>query len=251
MRRMRGRVYGAAITLAFSAALAPGCVSAMAQEDAATPVASSARPSSAKTSKAAADTRKGDREPDQARGAATLAAGGSGHSHRAKPESKADAATNASGGENASPFGSFGGTANRGPVNIQSDSLSLDYKQTTTTFIGHVHATQADGVLTSDKLIVKHGKDFNDVQTMTAIGDVRISQGLRWCTSDQAVMNQAAHTVVLTGSPVCHDANDQIAGTKITVHLDSGKSEVEGVKALIFPRQSKTSDNEASADHMK
>lgn len=174
----------------------------------------------------------------------------SGQSDRANPPKKADAPTNANGGENASPFGSFGGT-NRGPVNIQSDSLSLDYKQTTTTFIGHVHATQADGVLTAAKLIVKHGKDFNDVQKMTALGDVRISQGLRWCTSDQAVMNQAAHTVVLTGSPVCHDANDQIAGTKITVHLDSGKSEVEGVKALIFPRQSETSDNEASADHVK
>ena len=169
---------------------------------------------------------------------------------KGKTEGKTDSGAKTGSEGDATPFGSFGGS-NRGPVNIQSDSLSLDYKQTTTTFIGHVHATQADGVLTADKLIVKHGKDFNDVQQMLAEGDVRISQGLRWCTSDHAVLNQAAHTVVLTGSPICHDANDQIAGSKITVHLDSGKSEVEGVKALIFPRQSKTRDNEASADHMK
>lgn len=175
-------------------------------------------------------------------------AGGSESGRRAG--SAGDSAANANGNENASPFGSFGGT-NRGPVNIRSDSLSLDYKNTTTTFIGHVHATQADGVLTADKLMVKHGKDFNEVRKMFADGDVRISQGLRWCTSDHAVLDQQAHTVVLTGSPVCHDANDQIAGSRITVHLDSGKSEVEGVKALIFPRPSKTRDNEASADHMK
>jgi lipopolysaccharide export system protein LptA len=60
------------------------------------------------------------------------------------------------------------------------------------------------------------------------------------------VQNQAAHTVVLTGSPVCHNANDQISGTKITVHTDTSKSEVEGgVKAVVFPREAKSRDNRA------
>ena len=97
--------------------------------------------------------------------------------------------------------------------------------------------------------MVKHGKDFHEVQQMICNDNVRMSQGVRWCTSDHATFNQGSHTVVLTGSPVCHDAKDQITGTKITVHLDSGKSEVEGVKAVIFPQQSKTRDNEPSSDH--
>jgi len=80
---------------------------------------------------------------------------------------------------------------------------------------------------------------------------VHISQGVRWCTSDHAVMDQRQHTVVLTGSPICHDAGDQIAGTRITVHLDTGKSDVETAKAVIFPRPSKTRDNEALADQAK
>ena len=253
MRQICSRISTVLIALAVSGALAitPGCAAAMAQEAAADAAASSAKASPADTPAPAADSGQGDRVPDKARAAAMPAASDSARPRRAKAKNKRDSATSANAGESAGPFGSFDGTANRGPVNIQSDSLSLDYKQTTTTFIGHVHATQADGVLTSDKLVVKHGKDFNDVEKMTALGDVRISQGLRWCTSDQAVLNQRAHTVVLTGNPVCHDADDQIAGSKITVHLDSGKSEVEGVKALIFPRQSKTRDNEASADHVK
>jgi len=148
------------------------------------------------------------------------------------------------------PFGSFS-NSNRGPISIQSDSLALDYKQNAVLFNGHVHATQADGALTSNKLNVKYGKDFHEVQNMAADGNVRISQGVRWCTSDHAVMDQRQHTVILTGSPICHDASDQIAGTRITVHLDTGKSNVETAKAVIFPQQSKTRDNEALANKTK
>jgi lipopolysaccharide transport protein LptA len=150
----------------------------------------------------------------------------------------------------ASPFAALS-SSNRGPISIQSDSLALDYKQNAVLFSGHVHATQADGALSSNTLRVTYGKDFHEVQHMAADGNVRISQGVRWCTSDRAVMDQVQHTVVLTGSPLCHDAQDQITGTRITVHLDSGKSDVEAAKAVIFPQQSKTRDNEALADQAK
>jgi lipopolysaccharide transport protein LptA len=151
---------------------------------------------------------------------------------------------------NDTPFASLSGS-NRGPISIQSDSLALDYKQNSVLFDGHVRATQADGTLTSNTLRVKYGKDFHEVENMAANGNVRISQGVRWCTSDRAVMNQQQHTVTLTGSPVCHDAQDQIAGSRITVHLDTGKSDVEAAKAMIFPQQSKTRDNEALAQQAK
>jgi lipopolysaccharide transport protein LptA len=151
---------------------------------------------------------------------------------------------------NNTPFGALA-SSNRGPISIQSDSLALDYKHNAVLFGGHVHATQADAALTSNSLRVKYGKDFHEVQDMAADGNVHISQGVRWCNSDRAVMDQRQHTVVLTGNPICHDASDQIAGTRITVHLDTGKSDVEFAKAVIFPQQSKTRDNEALADHAK
>jgi lipopolysaccharide export system protein LptA len=152
--------------------------------------------------------------------------------------------------DNQTPFGSLNGS-NRGPISIQSDSLALDYKQNAVRFSGHVHAVQADGALTSNTLDVKYGKDFHEVQDMAANGNVHISQGMRWCTSEHAVMDQRQHTVVLTGTPICHDDRDQITGTRITVHLDTGKSDVEGAKAVIFPQPSKTRDNEALADQAK
>jgi lipopolysaccharide transport protein LptA len=146
-----------------------------------------------------------------------------------------------------SPFGSFT-SSNRGPIHIKSDTLAMDYKHNDVEFRGHVHATQADGVLTSNDLNVKYGKNFHEVEHMVATGNVRISQGIRWCTSEHAVMDQAVHTVVLTGTPICHDGDDQITGTKITVHLDTGKSDVDAATAVIFPQESKTRDNEVAAD---
>lgn len=142
-----------------------------------------------------------------------------------------------------SPFGGFGGKSNHGPININSDQLNLDYKNNTVLFTGHVHAVQSGSELTSNTLQVKYGKDFHQVQEMIADGNVRMSQGQRWATGDHAVLDESKHTMVLTGNPVVHDGRDQIAGTVITVFLQTGKSEVEHPKAVIFPREAKSQDN--------
>ena len=141
------------------------------------------------------------------------------------------------------PFSSLQFSGSKGPIDIKSDSLDLDYKANVVTFRGHVHASQADALLTSDSLTVTYGKDFHEVKELVANDNVRMSQGTRWATGDRAVLDQARHTMILTGNPVVHDGEDQVAGSKITVHLDTGKSEVEGARAVFFPNQQKTRDN--------
>jgi lipopolysaccharide export system protein LptA len=146
------------------------------------------------------------------------------------------------------PFTPFGGNQ-KGPVNIQSDGLNLDYKNNWVLFHGHVHAVQGGGELTSDTLKVKYGKDFSDMQEMYADGNVRISQGTRYATSEHAVLEQSVHTVTLTGNPVVHDGNDRVIGKKIVVNLVTGKSDVIGdAKAWFFPRDSKSPNNEGAAN---
>jgi lipopolysaccharide transport protein LptA len=148
-----------------------------------------------------------------------------------------------------SPFAGLGVGNQKGPTNIKSDSLDLDYQGKAIIFKGHVHAIQAGGDLTSKTLRVLYGKDFNDIQQMIADGDVRISQGARWVTGDHAILDQTKHTVVLTGNPVVHDGEDQIAGSLITVDLVTGKSTVEHPRVVIFPKESKNTDNVDSPDH--
>jgi lipopolysaccharide transport protein LptA len=146
-----------------------------------------------------------------------------------------------------SPFGGFANDSNRGPTDIKSDTMSFDYKKNVVVFSGRVHLVQGASEMSSDMLHVQMNKN-SEIQQAIADGNVRMSQGQRWTTSDHAVLDEGQHTLVLTGNPVAHDGKDQIAGTKITVFLQTNTSEVTNPKAVIFPRESKKPDNsEASA----
>ena len=135
--------------------------------------------------------------------------------------------------------GAFGGMQfgnSKAPIYIKSKSMSLDYQNHSVLWVGEVHATQADSTLTSDQLRVNYfDKDFKQMKDMIADGNVRLSQGTRWATGQHGVMDQTKRTVVLTGSPVAHDGNDQITGCKITVFLNTSQSVVECAHAVLFP----------------
>jgi len=142
-----------------------------------------------------------------------------------------------------SPFAGLNFGNQKGPTDIKSDTGTLDYQKKVAIFSGHVHAVQAGGDLTSDQLKVQYGKDFNDIQMMYADGNVRMSQGTRWITSDHAVLNQGTHVLTFIGNPVAHDGQDQITGSTIKVDLISGKSTVDKPRLIIFPREGKNPDN--------
>ena len=147
-----------------------------------------------------------------------------------------------------SPFAGMNFGSRKGPTNIKSDSLNLDYQNKAILFTGRVHAVQAGGDLTSDTLKVQYGQNFNDIKMTYADGNVRMSQGTRWITSDHAILDQGKHLLKFHGNPVVHDGEDQITGSVITVDLVSGKSTVENPRVVIFPRESKNPDNVVSPD---
>ncbi|MGH7988456.1 MAG: LptA/OstA family protein [Candidatus Binataceae bacterium] len=175
-----------------------------------------------------------------------------GHAKTAKPRSpgpSVKAKTNNPNDKNtqnddSSPFPQF--SANHGPISITADSLSLDYKNNTVRFKGHVRVVQAGGVLTTNSLLVKYTQ-AHEIDQAIADGNVRMSQGGRWVTSDHAVLNQTDHTIALTGHPVAHNGADQVTGSKITVYLQTGQSVVDGdARAVFFPRSTKSGDNQST-----
>jgi lipopolysaccharide transport protein LptA len=147
--------------------------------------------------------------------------------------------------------GAFGGMQfgnSKAPIYIKSQSMSLDYQNHSVLWTGSVHATQADAQLTSDQLRVNYfDKDFKQMKDMVADGNVRLSQGTRWATGKHGVMDQTKRTVVLTGSPVAHDGNDQITGCKITVFLNTSQSVVDCAHAVLFPHTDESPGASATA----
>ena len=166
-------------------------------------------------------------------------------------KAKADADNNTKVASNPAADGAFAGLQfgnSKSPIDIKSESMSLDYEHHAILWTGHVHANQANAQLTADNLHVNYlDKEFKQMKDIVAEGNVRISQGTRWATGNHGVMDQTRHTMVLTGSPVVHDGNDQITGSKITVYLDTGRSVVEGAHAVIFPHQGDEADNSSGA----
>jgi lipopolysaccharide export system protein LptA len=155
----------------------------------------------------------------------------------------APAAGDSKNGAQGSPFGMLQ-FSNNGPIQIKSDSLSLDYKNNLVQFDGSVHATQSGTTLTSKSLKVIYGAKFGDIKQVIALGDVKMTQGGRWATGQQAVLDEQKHTVEMTGQPVIHDGPDSVAGKRIIVYLDTEKSFVDQATAVIFPNNNKA-DHEA------
>jgi lipopolysaccharide transport protein LptA len=159
---------------------------------------------------------------------------------RPKPRSK-EPTTMASNEPNQGAFPGMQFSSGKEPIHIAGNSMSVDQNKKSVLWSGRVHVNNGNSQVTSDTLRVNYGQDLHDVREMIADGNVRISQGTRWATGDHAVLDQTRHTVTLTGSPVVHDGEDQIAGTKITVHLDTNQSDVENARAVIYPKESKPS----------
>jgi len=168
-----------------------------------------------------------------------------------KPDSGAVSGGDTKPASNPSDQGAFGGMQfgnSKAPINIKSNSMSLDYQNHSVLWTGNVHAVQADAQLTSDQLRVNYlDKDFKQMKDMVADGNVRLSQGTRWATGKHGVMDQTKRTVILTGSPVAHDGNDQITGCKITVYLNTSQSVVDCAHAVLFPHTDQTQGNGASS----
>jgi lipopolysaccharide export system protein LptA len=160
---------------------------------------------------------------------------------RPRPQSEKEPTTMASNEPNQGAFPGMQFSSGKEPIHITGNSMSFDQNKRSVLWSGRVHVNNGNSQVTSDTLRVNYGQDLHDVREMIANGNVRISQGTRWATGDHAILDQTKHTVTLTGSPVVHDGEDQIAGTKITVHLDTNQSDVENARAVIFPKESKPS----------
>ncbi len=167
-----------------------------------------------------------------------------GNAAEVKNTASTTAAGDSKGGTQSSPFGMLKFSADNGPIQIKSDSLSLDYKANSVEFIGNVHAEQSGTTLISKTLKVLYGEKFGDIKEVIALGDVKMTQGGRWATGQRAVLDEVKHTVEMTGQPVIHDGADQVAGRRIIVYLDTEKSFVEDARAVITPRTSGKNDHE-------
>ncbi len=124
----------------------------------------------------------------------------------------------------------------REQIDITSDQMVADYKNSSVTFRGHVKAVQCDLVLTADEITAGYGEDGASISRITASGHVRVVQGDRIARGEQAVFRGHERTITLVGNPVLAQGKSEIRGEKIVVFIDEGRMDIEGgVNAVLYP----------------
>ncbi|MBW1980406.1 MAG: lipopolysaccharide transport periplasmic protein LptA [Deltaproteobacteria bacterium] len=122
-------------------------------------------------------------------------------------------------------------------IHITSDHLEARQKEQQVIFSGNVVASEKDLTIQGDRLTIYYeapetakGKQalVGQVERIVVQGNVRISQGNRVATGEQAVYYHSGNKIVLTGEPRLQQDKDFVQGERITLFLDSKRTVVEG-----------------------
>ncbi len=143
-----------------------------------------------------------------------------------------------------------------GPIRITSDRLDAYNEQKLAVFSGNVVAVEADRVMKSNQLYIYYKKESKkedkpkaeskldsgagDLDRIEAKGNVRITQGERIITGEEAVFLNDDQKIIVTGNPVMREGGNTIRGDKIIVLLEEDRGFVESssqsrVTAVIYP----------------
>ena len=151
---------------------------------------------------------------------------------------------------------------NDDPIQITADQLVSNNEKKYAEFIGNVKASQADYVITSDKLRIYYRGDLLNIdqqnsgadksgeqerlKKIVATGNVKIKTEQFNAVTDRAELDTKTMTIVLAGdnSKVISGKNS-IAGSKITLYQKEGRVKVEGgknkrIKAIFYSEGSGT-----------
>lgn len=143
------------------------------------------------------------------------------------------------------------------PIQIVSDRLDAYNEKRMVVFSGSAVATQGGRTIRSDVLTLyyKEGKKPavpstgeaegpGELERIEAKSQVTISEGDRIVTGEEAIYEQDAQKITMTGNAVMREGANIIRGDKIVVFLNENRGVVEGtenrrVTATIYPEEQK------------
>ncbi|MGA3208214.1 MAG: lipopolysaccharide transport periplasmic protein LptA [Syntrophales bacterium] len=144
------------------------------------------------------------------------------------------------------------------PIQIVSDRLDAYNEKKLVVFSGNAVATQGDKTIKADRLFLYYKKDprvpekaggqdigsAGDLDKIEAKGHVKITQGERVVTGNDAVYYQDTQQIIMLGNAVMREGRNVINGDRIVVFLDEDRGVVESVeksrvRATIYPEDNK------------
>lgn len=121
------------------------------------------------------------------------------------------------------------GTANfdsDAPVDVTSDSLSLDQDSGEAVFEGNVLVVQGDLRMSAGRIVVDYGDD--GVSELTASGGVTLVTPTEAAEAREAVYTVATGNAVMMGDVLLTQGQAAISGDRLVIDLKSGAGRMEG-----------------------
>jgi lipopolysaccharide transport protein LptA len=124
-------------------------------------------------------------------------------------------------------------------LDIKSERMTFDQRTHTFTFEEKVRVHRCDMTISSDRLHVISDVKGENIERVTAMGNVHFEHGTRHILAEQAEFFPAEQRLVLTGAPRAWDVQEQqeMTGEEITVFLQERNMIVKRARVLFHPRK--------------
>ena len=114
------------------------------------------------------------------------------------------------------------------PLEITSDSLSIDQDTGTAVFQGSVLIGQGDLRLNAGRVQVFYNDASGDISRLSASGGVTFVTATEAAEASSAEYNLDAGTLVLSGDVLLTQGNSAISANTMRVNLSDGSAQMEG-----------------------
>jgi len=130
----------------------------------------------------------------------------------------------------------FGGitTDTSQPVEVVSDSLTVDQTTQRGVFSGNVVVTQGPMTLTAGEIEVEYTEAGDGIERLLARGGVTLTSGPDAVKSVEAVYTIESGDVVMTGGVLMTQGKAAISGQKLVMNLTTGRGRMEGRVTTTF-----------------
>ncbi|GJD95916.1 LptA/OstA family protein [Methylobacterium iners] len=166
--------------------------------------------------------------------------------------------------ERSAPMGAFGG-GGKEPIKIDADRLDVFDRENKAVFAGNVVAVQGDSTIRCSSMTVRYrrGKEKRDdakaapeegaeakagplsengIQRVECAGPVTVVQKDQVATGDNAVFDQDAKRIVLTGNVVLSQCQNVTRGSRLVYDMNTGRANMDPgaggrVSAMFVPQK--------------
>lgn len=127
------------------------------------------------------------------------------------------------------------------PVQITSESLSLNQGEGTASFIGDVLVRQGDMTITCGRMIVEYAPNpetgTEEINTIRMFDGVTMASPTEAAESANAVYTLADDILIMTGNVLVTQGTTALTSGKLTYNLDTGQGLMEGNVKTVLQQQ--------------